>query len=138
MGSKCVFLDGHKACWLLTADNDLRAGRACARPHLTRVNNMELLDTETRARLPKLYATQNDDDPIAYARLDARWQGWTWYILEFDGHDVCYGYVCGFERELGYFNLAELESFRGPRWQRVERDPHFTPTPVSVVRMTSN
>ena len=42
-----------------------------------------------------------------------------------------FGLVCGMERELGYFSLAELQSVRGPLGLRVERDLYFTPTPMS-------
>lgn len=95
---------------------------------------MKLLTPEILSHLPRLHATEKDDDPIAYARLEASWLGWVWYILEFDGRDVCYGYIRGMQRECAYFNLAEIESLRGPRWQRAKRDPNFEPTAVSALR----
>jgi hypothetical protein len=42
--------------------------------------------------------------------------------------------VDGFERELGYFALAELEAARGPLGLRVERDLWWKPAPLYAVR----
>ena len=93
---------------------------------------MKLLTKEIRQRLPELYATENDKDPIVQVKCFSPWMNWTWYVTEFDGEDVLFGRVEGFEREWGYFNLSELESLRGPWGVRaVERDLHFKPTRVS-------
>jgi Protein of unknown function (DUF2958) len=62
------------------------------------------------------------------------WGGWTWFVVEFDGDDECFGLVDGFEVELGSFSLRELESLRGPGGLRIERDLHFTPTAMGEVR----
>jgi hypothetical protein len=35
--------------------------------------------------------------------------------------------VEGFERELGYFSLSELESAKGPMGLPIERDLHWQP-----------
>jgi hypothetical protein len=53
------------------------------------------------------------------------WANWTWYATEFDGKDEFFGLVDGFEKELGYFYLSELESLSGPFGMKVERDLHF-------------
>ena len=39
---------------------------------------------------------------------------WFWYIIEISKEDkhTCYGYVMGFESELGYFSLKKLESIK--------------------------
>jgi Protein of unknown function (DUF2958) len=52
----------------------------------------------------------------------------------FDGEDVFFGWVMGFEQELGYFRLSELESVRGPLGLQIERDVHFPPTRLSEVK----
>ena len=44
-----------------------------------------------------------------------------------------FGLVIGFEKELGYFSLAELESARGPMGLAIERDLHFTLGSLSEV-----
>lgn len=94
---------------------------------------MNLLDDDTRKRLPPLYATEKSDNPILQAKFFTPWTSWTWYAIEFDGEDLFFGLVIGFERELGYFSLAEMESVRGPAGLRIERDVHFTPTPLKTL-----
>jgi len=93
---------------------------------------MKLLTKDIRQRLPELYATENEEDPIVHVKFFSPWLNWTWYVTEFDGDDVLFGRVEGFEREWGYFNLSELESLRGPCGvPAVERDLDFEPRPVS-------
>ena len=92
---------------------------------------MKLLTEEIRRRLPALYATQNDDDPIVQVKFFTPWTGWTWLATEFDGEDTFFGLVEGFETEWGYFSLNEIESARGPGGLQIERDLYFEPTPVS-------
>ena len=58
---------------------------------------------------------------------------WTWYATEFDGKDLFFGLVDGFERELGYFRLSELMSNRGRYGMEIERDLFFTPVPLSTL-----
>jgi len=94
---------------------------------------MKLLTAEIRRRLPALYTTQDDPDPIVQVRLFTPWTNWTWNITEFDGEDLLFGLVEGFETEWGYSSLAELEAIRGPGGLRIERDLYFDPTPVSEV-----
>lgn len=94
---------------------------------------MKLLTEEIRRRLPALYATQNDHDPIIQVKFFTPWTNWTWYVTEFDGEDFLFGLVEGFETEWGYSSLAELESIRGPGGLRIERDLYFEPTRVIAV-----
>lgn len=94
---------------------------------------MNLLTDEIRRRLPPLYATENDPDPTIQVKLFTPWTNWTWYITEFDGIDLLFGLVDGFELEWGYSSLAELEAIRGPGGLRIERDLYFEPTRVSDV-----
>ena len=59
---------------------------------------------------------------------------WTWYATEYDPDQrLFFGRVDGFESELGYFGLAELEDARGPQGLRVERDLYFRPTRLSEI-----
>jgi hypothetical protein len=93
---------------------------------------MKLLTQETRRKLPELYATQDEKDPVAQVKFFSPWSGWTWYATEFDGKDLFFGLVEGFETEWGYFSLSELESVRGPGGvPAIERDLYFDPTPMS-------
>ena len=92
---------------------------------------MKLLTQEIRRRLPRLYATEDDKDPIVQVKFFSPWTNWTWYATEFDGENIFFGLVEGFETEWGYFSLSELEAARGPGGVPIiERDLHFEPTPA--------
>jgi hypothetical protein len=87
-----------------------------------------LLDQETRGKLPKLYTEEEKGlDALAQAKFFTPDSNWTWYASEFDGEDIFFGLVSGFEVELGYFSLSELEEVRGPLGLPIERDLHFEP-----------
>lgn len=93
---------------------------------------MKLLTDELRGRLPALYSTEEEDDPVIQAKFFTPWSSWTWYAVEFDGEDIFFGLVQGLEEEWGYFSLRELEDAHGPAGLRIERDIYFEPAPVSV------
>jgi len=86
-----------------------------------------------RKSLPPLYSQENVKDPIVHVKFFTPDSSWTWYATEFDGEDTFFGWVVGFEKELGYFSLSELETVRGPMGLNIERDIHFVPKPLSQV-----
>jgi hypothetical protein len=87
-----------------------------------------LLDQESRARLPELYSGEEQRlNALALVKFFTPDAGWSFYASEFDGEDIFFGLVVGFEIELGYFSLAELQSVRGPRGLPIERDLYFEP-----------
>ena len=87
------------------------------------------------AKLPRLYATEHEDDPVAQLKFFTPDSSWTWYVTEYDPQQrLCFGLVVGEERELGYFSLAELEQIRGPLGLPIERDLYFQPNPLSRCR----
>ncbi len=88
---------------------------------------MKLLTKQLREALPPLYTNENETDPKAIAKFFTPFSNWTWYATEFDGKDTFFGLVDGFDKELGYFSLAELESLG----HKIERDLWFKPTPLS-------
>jgi hypothetical protein len=94
---------------------------------------MQLLTKEMRKRLPPLYSNEGKplDEVIAQVKFFTPDSSWTWYAVEFDGKDLFWGLADGFEKELGYFSLSELESVRGTLGLPVERDRFFTPTPLT-------
>jgi hypothetical protein len=51
--------------------------------------------------------------------------------MEYDGQDIAFGLVVGFETELGDFSLKEIASARGPLGIQPERDIWFCPTPAT-------
>ena len=90
---------------------------------------MKLLTEEIKKVLPKLYEQDGKGlNAIAYVKFFTPDSNWTWYVTEFDGKDIFFGLVCGFEKELGYFSLSELESVKGPLGLKIERDLYFKPT----------
>ena len=95
---------------------------------------MKLMTAAIKKSLPALYSNENTPDPIVRVKFFDPCGSWTWYATEFDGEDTFFGLVDGFEEELGYFSLSELESIRGPFGLGIERDLHFEPKPLSQCR----
>ena len=96
---------------------------------------MMLLTQENKTQLPTLYAQDGKGmDAIAYVKFFDPVGPWTWYATEFDGKDTFFGLVCGFEDELGYFSLNELQHCkdgqRGMKALGIERDMHWKPRPL--------
>ena len=92
---------------------------------------MKLLTKELLKKLPPLYSTEKVADPTAIVKFFTPDSNWTWFATEFDGEDTFFGRVDGFESELGYFSLSELESVRGMLGLPIERDRWFSPKPLS-------
>jgi hypothetical protein len=79
--------------------------------------------------IPKLYKTERSKDPIVYAAFEHRASGWKWFVTEYDPEDgLFFGLVEGFETELGYFSIEELEENKIP----MVKD--WTPKPLSQVK----
>lgn len=92
---------------------------------------MELLPQSIARKLPPLCATEEQGlKAVARVKFFTPDSSWTWYAVEFDGKDIFFGLVKGFETELGYFSLAELKTIRGKLGLPVERDRYFRPTPL--------
>lgn len=92
---------------------------------------MKLMTKELADRLPKLYETERVALPekVAHAKFFHPASNWTWYVIEYDGRDTCFGLVVGHETEFGYFSLQELEETYG-LGQPIERDEYFRPTQI--------
>ena len=88
---------------------------------------MELLTKKLREKFPPLRATEGKkpEDIEIIAKFFDPTGNFTWYATEFDGKDIFFGYVRGFENELGYSSLKELESVKGPFRLGIERDLYF-------------
>ena len=97
--------------------------------------SMELLDGMSRAVLPQLYSQEMQGlEAIATVKFFTPDSGWTWYASEFDGEDLFFGLVSGFEVELGYFSLAEIEGVRGGLGLAVERDLYYQPQSLQEIK----
>lgn len=95
----------------------------------------DLMPPELASTVPPLYSQEHEADPVVRAKYFTPDASWTWYVLEYDPQArICFGLVDGFEQELGYFSLGELESVTGPLGLHVERDLYFTSRPLSEVR----
>ena len=102
----------------------------------------KLMTKELGDTIPALYANENVEDydaVLAAAKLFSPYNGWTWYITEWDAETgLCFGLVEGFETELGYFDLTELAEatvFGGV--PAVERDLYWKPTTLGETRRQS-
>lgn len=91
---------------------------------------MKLLTKAQIASLPKLYETESVPIPekVVRAKLFHPLTQWTWYVIEFDGVDMCWGVVVGHETEFGYFSLKSLSELKVGL--PIERDMYFRPTQV--------
>lgn len=91
---------------------------------------MKLLTKEIINKLPSI-GSQDGKDPSeipVIIKFFTPWTNWTWYVTEGEKRDddyLFFGLVNGFESELGYFSLKELESVRGPFGLKIERDMYF-------------
>ena len=106
------------------------------REKMSNLRGHKLLTKELRKQLPPLYFTEkNNVKPLAVVKFFSPYTGWKWYATEFDGEDIFFGLVVGFETELGYFSLKELEEVKVfGNVPAVERDLSFEPTPLEQIR----
>ena len=96
--------------------------------HLKPPTGDNLLDPESREKLPAFYSGEDLGlMAVALVKFFTPDSNWTWYASEFDGEDLFFGLVSGFEVELGYFSLSELQSVKGSLGLPIERDLYFEP-----------
>ena len=87
------------------------------------------------AKVPALYATEHLDckDKIIYLHFFIG--GCDWYVAEFDGKDLFFGYVNlndHFNAEWGYFSLKELDAIN-LKGIEIDTDRHWQPTKFSDI-----
>ena len=89
---------------------------------------MKLLTKEIEGKLPRLHSQEEVDNPKIIVKFFHPFSNWSWYIIEGeidpDGDMLFFGMVDGFERELGYFSLKELEEIK-VKGLGIERDKFF-------------
>jgi len=96
---------------------------------------MKLLTKEIQNKLPKLYSQEDKGlDAIAQVKFFSIANNWRWFATEFDGEDTFFGLVQGFENELGYFSLSELQSVKFMGIPAIERDINWTPKPLKEIK----
>ena len=99
---------------------------------------MSLMTKELKITIPPLYSRETVKDPMVVCKFFLPTINWTWYVTEFDGDDVFYGFVVAQYKELGYFKLSELEYLNGLYGCDVERDVNFEPQKLSEVMRLHN
>ena len=107
------------------------------------IRGMKLLTQELRQKLPPVYTQEGKHGKsVVYTKFFTPDSDWTWYVLEGEpikdesDHEVdfqFFGLVDGHCKELGYFNLAELEEVTGPMGLPIERDLYWRPKPLEEV-----
>ena len=83
---------------------------------------MKLMTKEIEKKIPPMDSVDSENPKIADKFFDP-FSSWTWYVIEGEKQEndwLFFGYVKGFENELGYFRLNELQSVG-----RIERDLYF-------------
>ncbi len=99
---------------------------------------MKLITKELAQRLPVLYATEEEPDPMVQCKFFYPDFHWTWYGIEYDGEDIFFGFVDGDFPELGHFSVHELMATRGKLGCPIERDRYFKPCRLSMLREQLN
>lgn len=111
-----------------------------------------LLTERLKKQLPALYSQENQKDPTVTCKFFDPVGSWAWYAIEGSPVDedgyfdtdkpkvdfLFFGFVVGFEPELGYFSLNELETAKqgvtGIKTLPIERDIAFTPCRLSDIK----
>ena len=99
------------------------------------VQSHDYVPARIRARIPKLYRTDNKphDEIIVWLKFFTPDSSYTWYLWEFDGDDTMFGLTIGHEMELGYVSLSEIRETTGPMGLHVERDIWWKPQPLCQI-----
>ena len=95
-----------------------------------------LITKELAESAPRPYETDGQGtSAVAVAHFFSNANGWDWYLTELDPDTGdAFGLVFGFERELGYFNLHEMEEVNEKfGFEAIERDLHWEPTTLAEV-----
>jgi hypothetical protein len=95
----------------------------------------KLMTVPIREALPPLYANEELEDAgeaLCVVKYFSPYAQHRWYITEWDGTDIMFGFAVAPEAEWGYVSLSELEAAAGMngRLPLVERDIHFEPKSV--------
>jgi hypothetical protein len=96
---------------------------------------MKLLTRGILKKLPAQGSTIGQGmDAIAQVKFFTPDSNWTWYATEYNPDaKLFYGLVDGFDKEVGYWGLEELEDAVGPMGLKIERDLHFRPTALNAL-----
>lgn len=82
--------------------------------------------SERLAKIPRLYDTEDKPLPEKLIYLHFFIGGCDWYVAEFDGKDIFFGFAhLGDDQnaEWGYFSFNELKSIKVRGWLEVDCEP---------------
>ena len=107
--------------------------------------HMKLLTKELKEKIPALYSQEHEKDPMVICKFFDPTGSWSWFVIEGEEKEYDYGmdflffgYVVGFDSELGYFTLNQLETakqgMKGLQSLPIERDLYFMPRRLSEVK----
>ncbi len=100
---------------------------------------MNILNHEAVKKLPPLYSQEHVDDPVISVRIYHPFSDWYWYPYEGDlKQGLFFGFVRGFEGELGYFSVVEFKDVEDKTGVPFEVDSTFTPMKLSEVKRLPN
>ena len=99
----------------------------------------KLMTKELGDTIPAIRSTanvENSDDVLARAKLFCPYNGWRWYVTEWDPQTgECFGLVEWFETEWGYFDLTELAEVTVLGGvPAIERDLYWEPTTIGEIK----
>lgn len=127
----------------ITIGNTLAVERAKKVIANDKIRGMKLLPKEIREILPPLYDQDGKGGKaVVYVKYFTPSSSWSWFategspIKDDDSTEVdfqFFGLVEGHCKELGYFNLSELEEVRGPMGLPIERDLYFKPKTLEEI-----
>ena len=105
-----------------------------------RMRGHKLLPESVLKAFPRLYGTDGKpkDKVKVIAKFFTPYSNWRWYAVEFSPETgEFFGYVKGFEGELGYFSVADFVGLEmGGNRLPMERDLHFDATLKEVMEGT--
>ena len=100
---------------------------------------MNILTDPKVMNLPMLYSQEDVDDPQVSVRIWHPCSDWYWYPLEMSLEDgLFFGWVKGFEGELGYFSVAEFKDVEDHTGLPFLVDETFQPMSLSEVKKLPN
>lgn len=90
-----------------------------------------MFTTELLKNIPALYSQDGKGkEAIVYMHIEAL-NGWQWFITEYDGKELFFGYVKGFADEWGYIDKNEMEDIINNHLATI--NTNFKPTALKDV-----
>jgi hypothetical protein len=98
---------------------------------------MESLPNDLRQKIPRLYCTRHEADPIVWVKFVSPSLNWRWYIIECEAVDratIFYGWMVSALDPLGRFIRYDLTSMQAYFGITIEREEQFVPCHLSRVK----